>query len=102
MPTLPSLLMTHFTVSPQSKELKIQNDQLQKVNVNLGSEVEKLHKQLEQARALQGGDSQVLSLQEELDKMREQLEETSLQKKEMEEEHSSEKLDLQQVRGHDD
>lgn len=95
------LVMTKFTVSPQSKELRIQNDQLQQVNVSLGSEVEKLHKQLEQARALQGGDNQLLSLQEQLDKMREQLEEVSLQKKKMEEEHSTEKLDLQQVRGHD-
>lgn len=98
----PLLLMTKFTVSPQSKELRIQNDQLQQVNVSLGSEVEKLQKQLEQTRALQGGDNQLLSLQEELDKMREQLEEASLQKKKMEDDHSTEKLDLQQVRGHDD
>lgn len=94
--------MLTFTVSPQSKELRIQNDQLQQVNVSLGSEVEKLQKQLEQARTLQGGDNQLLSLQEELDKMREQLEEASLQKKKIEEEHSTEKLDLQQVSGHDD
>lgn len=86
-----------FTISPQSKGLKTQNDQLQQVNVTLGSEVEKLQKQLERARVLQGGDSQLTSLQEELDKMREQLEEASLQKKKMKEEHSTEKLDLQQV-----
>lgn len=91
----------NFTASPQSKELRIQNDQLQQVNVSLGSEVEKLQKQLEQARTLQGGENQLLPLQEELDKMREQLEEASLQKKKMEEEHSTEKLDLQQVGGHD-
>lgn len=90
--------MTIFTVCPQSKELRIQNNQLQQVNVSLGSEVEKLQKQLEQASALQGGDSQLFSLQEELDKMRVQLEEASLQKKKMEEEHSTEKLDLEQVR----
>lgn len=90
-----------FPISRQSKELRIQNDQLQQVNVSLGSEVEKLQKQLERARDLQGGDSQLTSLQEELDKMREQLDEASLQKKKMEEEHSTEKLDLQQVRGHD-
>lgn len=86
-----------FTISPQSKGLKTQNDQLQQVNVTLGSEVEKLQKQLERALVLQGGDSQLTSLQEELDKMREQLEEASLQKKKMKEEHSTEKLDLQQV-----
>lgn len=86
-----------FTISPQSKGLRIQNDQLQQANVSLGSEVEKLQKQLERARVLQGGDSQLTSLQEELDKMKEQLEEASLQKKKMEEEHSTEKLDLQQV-----
>lgn len=97
----PLLLMTSFTVPPQSKELKIQNNQLQQVNVSLGSEVEKLQKQLEQARTLQGGDSQLFSLQEELENMREQLQEASLQKKKMEEEHSTEKLDLQQVRGQD-
>lgn len=85
-----------FTISPQSKGLRTQNDQLQQVNVTLGSEVEKLQKQLERAR-VQGGDSQLTSLQEELDKMREQLEEASLQKKKMKEEHSTEKLDLQQV-----
>ncbi|XP_075885946.1 unconventional myosin-Vb isoform X2 [Nelusetta ayraudi] len=79
----------------QSKGLRTQNDQLQQVNVTLGSEVEKLQKQLERAR-VQGGDSQLTSLQEELDKMREQLEEASLQKKKMKEEHSTEKLDLQQ------
>lgn len=95
------LLMTNSTFSPQSKELRIQNSQLQQVNVSLGSEVEQLQKQLEQARALQGGDNQLFSLHEEMDKMREQLEEASLQKKKMEEEHSTEKLDLQQVRGHD-
>lgn len=86
-----------FTISPQSKGLKTQNDQLKQVNITLGSEVEKLQKQLERARVLQGGDSQLTSLQEELDKMREQLEEASLQKKKMKEEHSTEKLDLQQV-----
>lgn len=102
MPWLLFHLMANFTVSRQSKELRIQNDQLQQVNVNLGSEVEKLQKQLERARVLQGGDNQLTSLQEELDKMREQLEEASLQKRKMEEEHNTEKLDLQQVRGHGD
>lgn len=32
--------------------------------------------------------------------MREELDEASVQKKKMEEEHSTEKLELQQVRGH--
>lgn len=93
--------MTNSIVSPQSKELRIQNDQLQQVNTNLGSEVEKLQKQLQQARVLQGGESQLTSLQEEMEKMKEQLEEVSLQKKKMEEEHSTEKLDLQKVGWHD-
>lgn len=80
--------------------MRSQNEQLQHVNTGLGSEVEKLQKQLERVRSQQGGEGQLTSLQEELEKMREELDEASVQKKKMEEEHSTEKLELQQVRGH--
>lgn len=80
--------------------MRSQNEQLQQVNTSLGSEVEKLQKQLERVRSQQGGEGQLTSLQEELEKMREELDEASVQKKKMEEEHSTEKLELEQVRGH--
>lgn len=68
------------------------------VNTTLGSEVDKLQKQLERVRSQQDGGGQLTSLQEELEMMREQLQEASALKKQMEEEYSSEKLELQQVR----
>lgn len=80
--------------------MRSQNEQLQHVNTSLGSEVEKLQKQLERVRSQQGGGGQLTSLQDELEKVREELDEASVQKKKMEEEHSTEKLELQQVRGH--
>lgn len=67
------------------------------VNATLGSEVDKLQKQLERVRSQQDGGGQLTSLQEELEMMREQLQEASALKKQMEEEYSSEKLELQQV-----
>lgn len=82
----------------QSKEYKTQNEQLQQVNVTLGSEVNKLQKQLEQVRSQQGDGGQLTSLQEELERLREALQEATAQRKKLEEEHSTEKLDLQQVR----
>ncbi|XP_073333627.1 unconventional myosin-Vb isoform X2 [Pagrus major] len=80
----------------QSKELKSQNEQLQQVNSTLGSEVNKLQKQLEQARGQQGGGGQLTSLQEELERLREELQEASAHNKKLEEEHSTEKQELQQ------
>ncbi|XP_070845073.1 unconventional myosin-Vb [Chaetodon trifascialis] len=79
----------------QSKEFRTQNEQLQVVNTNLGSEVSKLQKQLEQVRSQQGG-GQLMSLQEELERLRQELQEASAQRKKLEEEHSSEKLGLEQ------
>lgn len=60
--------------------------------------MDKLQKQLERVRSQQDGGGQLTSLQEELEMMREQLQEASALKKQMEEEYSSEKLELQQVR----
>ncbi|XP_030291635.1 LOW QUALITY PROTEIN: unconventional myosin-Vb [Sparus aurata] len=80
----------------QSKELKSQNEQLQQVNVTLGSEVNKLQKQLEQARGQQAGGGQLTSLQEELERLREELQEAEARNKKLEEEHGTEKQSLQQ------
>ncbi|XP_062414842.1 unconventional myosin-Vb isoform X2 [Pungitius pungitius] len=77
----------------QSKELRTQNEQLLQVN-------NKLQKQLEQVKTQQGeaggaGGAQVSSLQEELDRLKEELQEASAQRKRMEEEHGNEKTGLQ-------
>uniref|UniRef100_A0A4W6FCY2 Myosin VB n=1 Tax=Lates calcarifer TaxID=8187 RepID=A0A4W6FCY2_LATCA len=80
----------------QSKEYKAQNEQLQMVNASLGSEVTKLQKQLEVIRGQQGDGGQLTSLQDELERLREELQEAQAERKRMEEEHSTEKLSLQQ------
>ncbi|XP_045923815.1 unconventional myosin-Vb [Micropterus dolomieu] len=80
----------------QSKEYRTQNEQLVLVNTSLGAEVNKLQKQLEQVRSQQGEGGQLTSLQEELERLREELQEASAQRKKLEEEHSNEKLGLQQ------
>ncbi|XP_047426089.1 unconventional myosin-Vb isoform X2 [Mugil cephalus] len=80
----------------QSKELRTQNEQLQTVNVSLGSEVNKLQKELEQLRRHQENGGQLTSLQEEVERLREELQEAHSQRKKLEEEHSSEKMSLTQ------
>ncbi|XP_041816149.1 unconventional myosin-Vb isoform X1 [Chelmon rostratus] len=80
----------------QSKELRTQNEQLLMVNTSLGSEVNKLQKQLELVRGQQGGGGQLTTLQEELERLRRELQEALAQRKKLEEEHSNEKLGLQQ------
>ncbi|XP_077944659.1 unconventional myosin-Vb isoform X1 [Gasterosteus aculeatus] len=77
----------------QSKELRTHNEQLLQVN-------NKLQKQLEEVQSRQGGaggagGAQLSSLQEELDRLREELQEASAQRKRMEEEHGKEKTGLQ-------
>ncbi|XP_035465002.1 unconventional myosin-Vb isoform X2 [Scophthalmus maximus] len=83
-------------IDDQSKELRTQNEQLKVVNVGLGSEVNKLQKQLEQVRGQRGDSGQLTSLQEELERLRAELQEAHAHRKRLEEEHGSEKLDLQQ------
>uniref|UniRef100_H3C616 Myosin VB n=1 Tax=Tetraodon nigroviridis TaxID=99883 RepID=H3C616_TETNG len=78
----------------QSKDFKAQNEQLLLVNTTLGSEVNKLQKQLDQVRSKQDGEH-LTSLQDELEMLREQLQEASADKKELEKEHSSEKMKLE-------
>nr|XP_046231871.1 unconventional myosin-Vb isoform X3 [Scatophagus argus] len=80
----------------QSKEFRAQNEQLLLVNTGLGSEVNKLQKELEQIRSQKGGGGQLMSLQEELERLREELQEASAQRTKLEEEHDMEKLQLQQ------
>ncbi|XP_066501626.1 unconventional myosin-Vb isoform X1 [Hoplias malabaricus] len=80
----------------QSKEYKSQNEQLSVTNAALGSEVNKLQKELETIRSRQGDNTQLTSLQEELEKLRAALQEAHAQRKRMEDEHSSEKLELKE------
>ncbi|XP_042338918.1 unconventional myosin-Vb-like, partial [Plectropomus leopardus] len=79
-----------------SKEYRSQNEQLLQVNSSLSSEVSKLHKQLEQVQSQQAGGGQLSSLQEELDRLRDQLQEAAAERKILEDQHSTEKLNLQQ------
>uniref|UniRef100_A0A8C5AQV4 Myosin VB n=1 Tax=Gadus morhua TaxID=8049 RepID=A0A8C5AQV4_GADMO len=60
----------------QSKDLKTQNEQLLSHNNNLGSEVGKLQKELQQVRLRHGDGNQLTSLQEELARLRAELKES--------------------------
>ncbi|XP_060917901.1 unconventional myosin-Vb isoform X5 [Labrus mixtus] len=80
----------------QSKGYRNQNEQLVQQNSGLGLEVNKLQKQLELMKSQQVEGGQLLSLQEELERLREELKDTNAERKRMEEEHGSEKLTLQQ------
>ncbi|XP_028273403.1 unconventional myosin-Vb isoform X1 [Parambassis ranga] len=80
----------------QSKDYRAQNDQLHTVNVSLGSEVDKLQKELQQVRSQLKDGGQLNSLQEEVERLRAELQEAHAQRKRMEEEHSTEKLGLTQ------
>lgn len=64
---------------------------------SLGSEVNKLQKELEMMRSRQGDGSQLTSLQEELEKLRAELQEAHTHRKKLEEKHSNEKMGLEQV-----
>lgn len=83
---------------PQTKEYKTQNEQLSVVNATLGTEVSKLQKTLETLRSRQGDNTHLTSLQEEQEKLRVALQEAHAQRNRIEEEYSSEKLILEQVR----
>ncbi|KAM6902874.1 unconventional myosin-Vb [Xenentodon cancila] len=80
----------------QSKEFRTQNEQLLSTNTTLGSEVTRLQKELEQVRSKPGNTGRVASLQEEVERLREELQEAHNQRRRVEEEHSSEKLELTQ------
>uniref|UniRef100_H2MVU3 Myosin VB n=1 Tax=Oryzias latipes TaxID=8090 RepID=H2MVU3_ORYLA len=78
----------------QTKELKVQNEQLVTVNVTLGSEVSKLQKELQEVRSHRSDGGR--ELQEELERLRQQLQEAIAARKKLEEEHASEKTELSQ------
>ncbi|KAK5623619.1 Unconventional myosin-Vb [Crenichthys baileyi] len=80
----------------QSQEYKTQIKQLLTENTSLGSEVTKLQKELELIQNQQPDGGQMVSLQEELKRLQEELQEAHTQRKRMEEEHGSEKLSLTQ------
>lgn len=58
----------------------------------------KLQKELDQVRSLHGDGSQLTSLQAELERLRVELSKAHAERKRIEEEHRSEKQDLEQVR----
>uniref|UniRef100_A0A673ZTY4 Myosin VB n=1 Tax=Salmo trutta TaxID=8032 RepID=A0A673ZTY4_SALTR len=80
----------------QTNDLKTQNEQLVVAKASLGSEVNKLQKELEMMRSRQGDGSQLTSLQEELEKLRAELQEAHTHRKKLEEKHSNEKMGLEQ------
>ncbi|XP_030005136.1 unconventional myosin-Vb isoform X2 [Sphaeramia orbicularis] len=80
----------------QTKEYKSQTEQLLLANTTLGTEVNKLQKELEHVRSQQGDGNQITSLQDELERLRAELREAYAQRKRLEEEHNSEKLGLTQ------
>ncbi|KAM8854096.1 unconventional myosin-Vb [Synchiropus picturatus] len=80
----------------QSKELRTQNEQLQQVNVTLGSEVQSLQKKLQEAQSRQSGGDQLGELQANLDKLHGEIEEAQNQKNMMQDQHNIEKMDLLQ------
>uniref|UniRef100_A0A8C7RQF8 Myosin VB n=1 Tax=Oncorhynchus mykiss TaxID=8022 RepID=A0A8C7RQF8_ONCMY len=81
----------------QTSDLKTQNEQLVVAKASLGSEVNKLQKELEMMRSRQGDGSQLTSLQDELEKLRAELQEAHTHMKKLEEKHSNEKMGLEQV-----
>ncbi|XP_071009215.1 unconventional myosin-Vb isoform X2 [Oncorhynchus clarkii lewisi] len=80
----------------QTKDLKTQNEQLVVAKASLGSEVNKLQKELETMRSRQGDGSQLTSLKDELEKLRAELQEAHAHRKKLEEEHSNEKMRFEQ------
>ncbi|KAG5272054.1 hypothetical protein AALO_G00161170 [Alosa alosa] len=83
-------------VDDQSKEYKTQAEQLTITNNSLNTEVTKLNKELETLRSRQGDGTQINTLQDELERLRVELEEAHAQRKHLEEEHSNEKFGLEQ------
>lgn len=84
-------------LSLQKLEYKVQSEKLSDTNTALVVEVSKLQKELEVARNRKGETTQLSSLQDELEKLRAELQEAHTQRKKLEEEHSTEKLGLEQV-----
>uniref|UniRef100_A0A4W3IQ09 Myosin VB n=1 Tax=Callorhinchus milii TaxID=7868 RepID=A0A4W3IQ09_CALMI len=89
-------------VDDQNKDYKTLSEQLISVTGAHHVEVEKLQKELERQRELNGdgNGNRVIPLQEELEKLRAQLEESQSERKILAETYSKEKGELQQVRAH--
>ncbi|XP_028318176.1 unconventional myosin-Vb isoform X2 [Gouania willdenowi] len=81
----------------QSKDYKAQNEQLKVINTTLESEMTRMQKELENTKNRKSNEDEVTSLQTELQRLRQQLEEAHALRKRMEEEHSTEKLSLTQT-----
>lgn len=73
------------------------NEKLSEANTVLVTEVSKLQKELQTERCRKGETTQLSTLQDELEKLRAELQEAHAQRKKLVEEHSSEKLGLEQV-----
>ncbi|CAL1568116.1 unnamed protein product [Knipowitschia caucasica] len=80
----------------QSKDYKEHNEQLFTANTLLSTEVTKLHKELEHVRNQKGDSSEVMSLQEQLERLRAELQEAHVQRTKLQEEYSTEKQGLEQ------
>lgn len=83
----------------QKLEYKVQSEKLSVANTVLVTEVSKLQKELETARSQKSEPTQLSSLQDELEKLRAELQAAHAQREKLEEEHSTEKLGLEQVNG---
>ncbi|XP_033970578.1 unconventional myosin-Vb isoform X2 [Trematomus bernacchii] len=81
----------------KSKEQRFQNEQLLQVNSSLGGEVKLLQKKLQEVSSLQqGGGGQLASLHDELQRLREELQEAHALRGKLQEEHANEKQGLTQ------
>ncbi|XP_060792081.1 unconventional myosin-Vb isoform X2 [Neoarius graeffei] len=80
----------------QKLEYKVQSEKLSVANTALVTEVGKLQKELETARSQKREPTQLSSLQDELEKLRAELQAAHAQREKLEEEHSTEKLGLEQ------
>ncbi|XP_061782613.1 unconventional myosin-Vb isoform X1 [Nerophis lumbriciformis] len=81
-------------IDDKGKEYRAQNEQLLQTNTNLGSELSRLQKQLQQINSSQGDTTQLSALQAELERLRAELAEAQEQKSKIVEDHRVEKLDL--------
>ncbi|KAK5900218.1 hypothetical protein CgunFtcFv8_025193 [Champsocephalus gunnari] len=81
----------------KSKEQRSQNEQLLQVNSSLGGELKLLQRKLQEASSLQqGGGGRLASLHDELQRLREELQEAHALRGELQEAHANEKQGLTQ------
>ncbi|XP_066568297.1 unconventional myosin-Vb isoform X1 [Amia ocellicauda] len=81
-------------VDDQNKEYKAQNELLTIANNNYATEVQKLQKEVQYFRDHKDDGNQLGTLQEELERLRAELESAHSQRKQLEEEYSTEKASL--------